>query len=125
MDIGGGVMSMTSTILAVLLALVFFSLGTAKILALPLMRERAAEVGFTVGAYRRIGALEVAGAIALLIGLVQPLIGGLAGVGLLLLLGGALVAHLRNGDGPQKFAPAVVCGLLVANHLIVHFGATR
>ena len=118
-------MSMTSTILAVLLALVFFSLGTAKILALPLMRERAAEVAFTVGVYRRIGVLEVAGAIGLLIGFVQPLIGGLAGAGLLLLLGGALVVHLRKGDGLQKFAPAVVCGLLVATYLIVHFGAMR
>jgi hypothetical protein len=34
-------------------------------------------------------------------------------------------SRLRNGDGPQKLAPAVVCGLLVATYLIVHFGATR
>jgi hypothetical protein len=122
---GGDIMSMTSTILAVLLALIFVTLGTTKVLALPVMRERAREVGFTVGAYRRIGALEVAGAIGLLIGIVQPLIGGLAGAGLLLLLGGALVAHLRKGDGPQKFAPAVICGLLVAVYFIVHFGAAR
>jgi uncharacterized membrane protein YphA (DoxX/SURF4 family) len=118
-------MIMTSTILAVLLAVLFVTLGTTKVLALPLMRERAAEAGFTVGAYRRIGALELAGAIGLLIGLVQPVIGGLAGAGLLLLLGGALVVHLRNGDRPQKLAPAVICGLLVATYLIVHFGITR
>src|SRR5689334_14402645 len=106
-------MSVTSAVLAVLLALFFISLGSAKILALQPMRERAAEVGFSTMAYRRIGMLEVAGAIGLLLGSIEPLIGALAGAGLLLLLGGAVVAHLRNGDGPRKFAPAVVCGLLV------------
>src|SRR5690242_15524643 len=56
----GEVMSMTSTILAIVLAFLFVTLGTTKVLALPVMRERAAEAVFTVGAYRRIGALELA-----------------------------------------------------------------
>jgi hypothetical protein len=68
--------------------------------------------------------LEVAGAIGLLVGFVQPVIGVLAGAGLLLLLGGAVVTHLRKGDGPRKFAPAVACALLVATYLTVHLGAT-
>ena len=113
-------MTLAASILAVLLALVFSALGTAKILALQPMRELAAEVGFSTTAYRRIGLLEVAAAIGLLIGLSKPLIGALAGAGLLLLLGGAVVAHLRNGQGPRKFAPAVVSGLLVAAYLVVH-----
>jgi hypothetical protein len=125
MAIGGAVMTLTSAILAVLLALVFLALGTAKILALAPMRERAAEAGFSTAAYRRIGVLEIAGAAGLLTGLIEPPIGGLAGAGLLLLLGGALVVHLRNGDGPRKFTPAVICGLLVAVYLMLHFGATR
>src|SRR5208282_2357817 len=120
---GGGVMSVASTILAVLLALFFFSLGAAKILALAPMRERAAHVGFSTAAYRRIGALEVAGAIGLLIGLIEPLIGALAGAGLVLLLGGALLTHLRTGDRVREFAPAVVAGLLVATYLAVLSGA--
>lgn len=118
-------MTLTSAILAVLLALVFLALGTAKILALAPMRERAAEVGFSTAAYRRIGVLEIAGAAGLLTGLIAPLVGGLAGAGLLLLLGGALVAHLRNGDGPRKFTPAVIFGLLVAVYLVLHVGAAR
>ena len=117
-------MSVTSAVLAVLLALFFISLGSAKILALQPMRERAAEVGFSTMAYRRIGMLEVAGAIGLLLGSIEPVIGALAGAGLLLLLGGAVVAHLRNGDGPRKFAPAVVCGLLVVAYLVALFAAT-
>jgi len=118
-------MSVTSAGLAVLLALVFMGLGSAKILALQPMRERAAEVGFSTTAYRRIGLLEVvADAIGLLLGSVAPLIGALAGVGLLLLLGGAVVAHVREGDGPKKFAPAVICGVLVAAYLVALLAAT-
>ena len=117
-------MSVTSAVLAVLLALVFIGLGTAKILALEPMRERAAEVGLSTMAYRRIGVLEVAGAIGLLLGSIEPLIGALAGVGLLLLLGGAVVAHVRKGDGPKKFAPAVICGVLVAAYLVALFVAS-
>ncbi|WP_369252851.1 DoxX family protein [Streptomyces sp. R41] len=84
-----------------------------------------AEVGFSTAAYRRTGGLEVAGAVGLLIGLIEPLIGTLAGAGLLLLLAGALVVHLRKGDGPRKLAPTVFCGLLFFAYLIVHMGATR
>jgi hypothetical protein len=113
-------MNATSAILAVLLAAEFLFLGTAKILALAPMRRLATEIGFSVAAYRRIGVLEVSGAAGLLIGLAEPLIGGLAGAGLLLLLGGALATHLRRGDGPRKFAPAVISGLIVAAYLAVH-----
>lgn len=118
-------MTLVATILTVLLALIFSALGTAKILALQPMRELAAEAGFSVAAYRRIGLLEVAAVIGLLVGLFQPLIGILAGAGLLLLLGGALVVHLRKGDGPRKYAPAVVCGILVATYLVVQVLATQ
>jgi hypothetical protein len=111
-------MTVASAVLAVLLALVFIGAGGAKVLALEPMRERAAEVGFSTSAYRRIGLLEVAGAIGLLLGWAVPLIGGLAGIGLLLLLGGAVVTHVRAGDSPKKLAPAVVCGVLVAAYLV-------
>ncbi|GAA4256234.1 DoxX family protein [Dactylosporangium darangshiense] len=118
-------MTLASAILAGLLALVFLALGTAKILTLAPMRVRAAEAGFSTAAYRRIGVLEIAGATGLLTGLIEPPIGGLAGAGLLLLLGAAVVVHLRNGDGPRKSTPAVICGLLVASYLMLHLGTTR
>jgi hypothetical protein len=38
---------------------------------------------------------------------------------MLLLLGGAVATHLRRGDGPRKYAPAVISGLLVAAYLAV------
>jgi len=113
-----------SVVLAALVTVIFAALGTAKILALPPMRVLAARAGFTTTAYRGIGALEVAGAAGVALGPVVPLFGGLAGTGLLLLLAGALVTHLRKGDGPREIAPAVVSALLVAGYLAVLFGAT-
>lgn len=105
------------TVLAVLLAVLFVVLGVSKLLALPRMRELAAHAGFSVAAYRGIGALEVAGAAGLLIGLTVPLLGASAGVGLLLLLVGAVITHVRNGEGIRELAPAVVCAVLVAGYL--------
>jgi hypothetical protein len=108
-----------SSVLAVLLALFFGCLGTAKVLAAAPMRARAAHLGFSTAAYRVIGALEAAAAIWLLIGLVAPMIGGLAGAGLFLLLAGAVVTHVRKGDGLGEVAPALVSGLLVAAYLFL------
>jgi hypothetical protein len=61
--------------LAVLVTMIFALLGTAKIMALPPMRELAAESGFSVDAYRSIGVLEVAGAVGVALGLAVPLPG--------------------------------------------------
>jgi hypothetical protein len=58
---GGGFVNAASAILAVLLAAEFLFLGTAKILALVPMRQLAAEIGFSVPAYRRIGVLAGTG----------------------------------------------------------------
>jgi hypothetical protein len=46
-------MNLAPAVLAVLPALIFLTLGTAKIVALQPMRQRAAEVGFSTLAYRR------------------------------------------------------------------------
>jgi hypothetical protein len=51
-------MSLAPAVLAVLLALIFFTLGTAKVVAVQPMWARAAEVGFSTMAYRRIGLLR-------------------------------------------------------------------
>jgi hypothetical protein len=117
-------MNVSPFVVAVPVAVVFAALGAAKILALPPMRVRATHLGFSVPAYRAIGTLEIAGAAGVLVGVAAPVIGGVAGAGLLLLLAGAVVAHLRNGDSPRHVGPAVVAGLLVAAYLVVLFGVT-
>ena len=110
--------------LTALVVAIFAGLGLAKVLALAPMRARAEHLGLPVDAYRAIGTLEIAGAVGVALGLVAPLLGRLAGVGLLLLLAGALAAHLRNHDGVRELAPAVVAGLLVAAYLAVLSGVT-
>jgi hypothetical protein len=109
---------MTTTLvvpLAALIAVAFAVLGASKIRAVPAMQARAAHVGFSVGAYQRIGVLEVAGAAGVLLGLAIPPLGVLAATGLLLLMVGALGAHLRQHDGVAEMAPAlVVIVLLIA-----------
>jgi DoxX-like family len=70
-----------SVVLAALIAVIFTVLGAAKIFAVAPMQARAANVGWSVAAYRRIGLLEVAGAGGVLIGLIRPLLGGMASVG--------------------------------------------
>jgi len=112
-----------SITLAVLVTLIFALLGTAKIMAVPRMRYLASEAGFSVDAYRGIGVLEVAGAVGVALGLAVPLLGRVAAVGLLLLLAGALITHIRQGDGPRKYAPVIVCGVLVAGYLAALNGA--
>jgi uncharacterized membrane protein len=117
-------MTMSPLVVAAPVAVVFAALGAAKVLALPPMRVRASHLGFSVTAYRAIGTLEIAGAAGIVVGVAAPVLGGAAGAGLLLLLAGALVAHLRNGDSARHVAPAVVAALLVAAYLVVLSGAT-
>jgi hypothetical protein len=108
----------TTTILAGLLIVAFAATGSAKVAAVPGMRAKAEHVGFSVPAYRRIGFLEVLGVLGLIVGAFVPVIGALAAAGLLLLLAGAIVAHLRNGDGIREIAPAVVLGLVTLGFLL-------
>jgi hypothetical protein len=114
-----------TTILAGVLVVAFAAAGSAKLAAVPAMRARAAHVGMTVTSYRRIGILEILGVIGLLVGALVPIIGALAAVGLLLLLGGAVIVHLRSGDGPRELLPAVVLGLATLAFLILMLGNLR
>ena len=114
-----------TTILAGVLVVAFAAAGAAKLAAVPAMRARAAHVGFSVAAYRRIGLLEILGVLGVLVGALLPVIGALAAAGLLLLLGGAMIAHLRSGDGPRELAPALVLGLATLAFLILVVGGLR
>ena len=114
-----------TTVLAGVLVVAFAAAGAAKLAAVPAMRARAAHVGFSVAAYRRIGLLEILGVLGLLVGALLPVIGALAAAGLLLLLGGAMIAHLRSGDGPRELAPALVLGLATLAFLILMVGGLR
>jgi hypothetical protein len=109
-------------ILAGVLIVAFAALGSAKLAAVPAMRTKAAHVGFSVAAYRRIGSLELLAVLGLLVGAFVPAVGALAAAGLLLLLGGAVIAHLRKGDGGREIAPAVILGVVALTFLLLVVG---
>jgi hypothetical protein len=109
-------------VLAGILVIAFGALGAAKVAAVPAMRSRARHVGYTVAGYRRIGALELLGAAGLLVGALLPQVGALAALGLLLLLGGAVLVHLRNGDGARELAPSLVLGAVALAFLVLVLG---
>lgn len=106
-------------VLTIVLVGCFTVLGLAKVAGAAGMLARAAHVGFNSAAYKRIGALELLAALGLLLGLVEAWIGLAAAVGLVLLMAGACVTHLRNGDGPREIAPAVVMTAVLVSYLVV------
>ena len=112
-----------TTIVAALLVVAFAVTGSAKLAAVPAMRARAEHVGFSVESYRRIGALELVGVAGLLLGAAVPAIGAIAGAGLLVLLGGAVITHLRNRDGLEDLAPALVLGAVTVGYLVLVAGS--
>ncbi|MFF4361454.1 DoxX family protein [Streptomyces sp. NPDC001604] len=101
-----------TTMLAIVLSLVFLPLGLAKIAAVPVMRRAAAHLGMSTGLYRAVGALEVAGVAGLLLGLTWTPLGVAAATGLALLMAAAAVVHLRHGDPPVRAVPAAVMALI-------------
>lgn len=115
----------TTVVLAGLLVVAFAALGSAKLAAVPVMRAKAAHVGFSVSAYRGIGLLEVLAVLGILVGAAVPVIGAMAATGLVVLLGGAVVAHLRNGDGLRELAPAVVLGAVAVAFVVLVVGDLR
>ena len=114
-----------TAVLAGVLVVAFIVLGSAKLAAAPAMRARAEHVGFSVDAYRRIGALEILAVVGILVGVAVPVIGALAATGLVLLLGGAVVTHLRNGDAVRDVAPAVVLGVVATVYAVLVLNGLR
>ncbi|WP_280247080.1 DoxX family protein [Nocardia abscessus] len=110
-------MSIPAIALTVILAAQFTVFGILKLAAVKQMRDRAAHVGMSVTTYRVIGALEVAGAAGLVIGTVWWPVGLAAGIGLVLLMVGAIATHLRVRDKFSEAAPAIVTFFLAISYV--------
>jgi hypothetical protein len=106
-------------VIAVLAAAPFVVFGSAKIAKKLEMPQRARHLGFSTSAYQLIGLAELAGAMGLLVGLALTPVGIAAACGLLLLVVGAVVAHLRAGDRVSATVPAVISGALALAYLAV------
>jgi uncharacterized membrane protein YphA (DoxX/SURF4 family) len=106
-------------IVAGLLALAFLAAGTMKVAR---TKEQLAESGmgwvedFSAGTVRLVGALEVLAAIGLILPAlldVAPVLVPLAALGLVLMMIGAVVVHVRRKEVPTM-APSVVLLVLAA-----------
>jgi hypothetical protein len=111
------------TLVTVPLAVLFFALGIAKVLALPVMRRAAAHAGLGIGAYRAIGVAELAAAAGLVAGLSATALGGITVAGVLGLLVGAFMIHSRNQDPLVRWAPAISATALAIAYAVLVTGA--
>jgi hypothetical protein len=118
-------MSAVASVLSVVLFLAFATSGLQRVYFNPTMSESAGLLGFTRRAYQRIGGLEIAGAIGLLVGLdaksstVWWTLNVLSATGLSLLMTGAVAVHVRARDKTPTYAPALALGLGALLELIL------
>jgi uncharacterized membrane protein YphA (DoxX/SURF4 family) len=112
-------MNVTLWIIADLLALTFLAGGVVK-LARPKEKLAAAGMGFaddfSSGAVKAIGAVEVLAAVGLTLPAalgIAPVLVPLAAVGLVLLMIGAIVTHLRRHESPAIVMNVALLALAV------------
>ncbi|MFL6075633.1 MAG: DoxX family protein [Mycobacteriales bacterium] len=101
-------MSVLAAILSILLALTFLAGSPPKIARRDSVYARVRHLGFSQTLYQVVGVLELAAAIGLVIGLWVRWLGALAAAGLVLLMIGALVYHVRARDTGKNAVPAAV-----------------
>lgn len=117
-------MFVLTVVLAVVVGGGFLMAGMGKVSGQKMMLEVRDHLGVAAGLWKAIGALEVAGAVGVLIGLHEdlPVIGVLAGIGLVLLTIGAGSYHQKAGDTFKDWLPAVVMGSMSIFYIIVRIG---
>lgn len=107
-------MPVSIVVLSILLAVAFLAAGVSKLTGQPAMRSAATHFGIAWERFRLIGALEVAGAAGVLLGLAVTALGAIAAIALTLLMIAALATHRRASDPPAQMAPPTVLALLSA-----------
>ena len=107
-------MAVASIVMSSMLAVLFVGLGGAKIFRQSSMVARMNRLGYSARTCQAVGGLEVAGAVGLVAGSWWPVLGIAAAIGLLALVIGAAVAHLRAGDGAKEVFPAIWVGIVAA-----------
>jgi uncharacterized membrane protein YphA (DoxX/SURF4 family) len=115
-------MSIATIVLSALLAVAFLGSGALKLVGAKQSLQMRDQLHVGAQLWRVVGALEVAGALGLAAGLVVPVLGLAAAVGLALLMVGGIAAHARAQDirnaGPAALLlvlAIVTAGLLVAS----------
>ena len=111
-------MSAVAVLLTLTLFFAFLASGLQKVIFNPTMSRSADHLGFTKSAYQRVGGLEIAGAVGLLIGVAAwgssfwAIINDAAAIGLFALMMGTALTHVRKGDRAAAIAPVLLLGVL-------------
>ena len=120
-------MNVVLWVIAALLALAFFAAGAMK-LAQPRPKLAASGMAwvedFSDAAVKGIGALEVIGALGLILPAaldIAPVLTPVAALGLALVMAGAVVVHLRRKENQAVGAP-IVLGVLSLVLAVLRFG---
>ena len=116
-------MFVTVLVLSCLLAAALLFSGSRKIAGGKAVTGEAAHLGVPMRGYRLIGVAEVAAAAGLLIGLAWAALGVAAATGLVLLMSGAVISHIRVGDAADRWAPAAVLAVLAVVTLLLRIAS--
>jgi uncharacterized membrane protein YphA (DoxX/SURF4 family) len=117
-------MRAVASILSIIIFLAFATTGAQKLIFNTMASQSAEHLGLRKKSFQGIGLLEVLGALGVMVGLaakhgsVLVLLNEAAAGGLLLVMLGATVVHLRKGDGFKGASPALALGALCLIELI-------
>lgn len=117
-------MFVVAVLLSVVLFLSFALAGAQKIVFSPSTSKAAEHLGFTRRGYRRIGLVELLGAVAVISGLVASrgsalgLLNEAAAAAFTLMMAMAVRVHLRQGDSTKYLTPALALGVLALLEVI-------
>lgn len=120
-------MNITLWIVTALLALVFLAAGAMKLTQSQAKLAASGQgwvEGYSAGAVKGIGAVEVAGALGLVLpGMlgIAPVLVGWAAVGIVVLMIGAGITHARRGEYPNV-GVNLVLAVLAAAVAVARFG---
>jgi uncharacterized membrane protein YphA (DoxX/SURF4 family) len=113
-------MRAVASILSIILFLAFATAGLQKLIFNTMASQTAEHLGFKRSSFQRIGVVEMAGALGVIIGVAArhhsllALLNEAAAGGLLIAMLVATVVHLRKGDGLKGAAPALALALVCA-----------
>ena len=117
-------MSGVAVLLTIILFLAFSASGLQKVIFNPTMSRSADHLGITKSTYQRVGGLEIAGAVGLLVGVAAwgssfwAIVNDAAAIGLFALMMGTALTQFRKGDRANTVAPVLVLGVLALLELV-------
>ncbi len=97
-------MHIAALITSVVLALAMLASGVMKVIRAPRIVTMMSAVGVTTAQLPLLGALQIAAAVGMIVGIWVPLLAIAATIGLVLYFAGAIIAHLRAHDPAKQGA---------------------